>query len=598
MLVSFQSFNMRIFFNRAASVRIRSWLKKSSLAFAMLIVMPAQAEKTSILANSLEALERSHSGTYLAGLLAADSHDYEEAAQYYISALVHDWDNVDLIDRAMLLCVAAGDIARGAQLAERLITLEPQNVRARLVYATELIKKQKLVEAQNILVGETQISFDGLAQTIMSAWLAAELEGYQAARAVLDRIEEEDLDDLILLHDGLIAGFVGKTDLSKQILLSAQAQSPNLLRATLAAAHALQFPQDQLIATSMLQFYIDDNADHPRVRHLLEKLKTNTPFGPYVQDVAGGASEVLGEIGTALTRNRNSDVGIMMLQLSLYLNQEADLVSVSLASAFEDLQELQRAIKVYQAVSEQSPLKKASEIRMAFALADLDRTDDAANTLIALIDASPDDVELMGALGNVYRSARQHEKAIAAYSRALDDETLREKADWRLYFGRGVSYEQTQQWPKAEADFLASLALEENQPQVLNYLGYSWIDRGLYLQRALDMIQRAVDLRPDDGFIIDSLGWVYYRLGDYERALTLLEQAVNLVPHDPVLNDHLGDVYWKVGRKLEATFQWAHARDLGAEGEDRERILKKLEVGLTPELESGVKVATETADAP
>jgi Flp pilus assembly protein TadD len=155
------------------------------------------------------------------------------------------------------------------------------------------------------------------------------------------------------------------------------------------------------------------------------------------------------------------------------------------------------------------------------------------------------------------------------------------RSDWSTYYARGISYERAKQWPKAEADFKKALELFPDQPLVLNYLGYSWVDQGMNVPEAFKMLRRAVELRPTDGYIIDSLGWAYYRLGQYPEAVRELEKAIELKASDPVNNDHLGDAYWRVGRKLEAKFQWNHARDLNPEPEDLERILKKIEHGLT-----------------
>ena len=172
------------------------------------------------------------------------------------------------------------------------------------------------------------------------------------------------------------------------------------------------------------------------------------------------------------------------------------------------------------------------------------------------------------------------EEAAKAYSRGIATITKETEDDWRIYYYRGVAYERSKQWPQAEADFQQALKLNPNQPQVLNYLGYSWVDMGINLDKALAMIKAAVDLRPNDGYIVDSLGWAYYRLGKYSDAVETLERAVELKPEDSTINDHLGDAYWQVGRKREALFQWAHARDLDPEKDQLPAILDKLAHGL------------------
>ena len=158
-----------------------------------------------------------------------------------------------------------------------------------------------------------------------------------------------------------------------------------------------------------------------------------------------------------------------------------------------------------------------------------------------------------------------------------------QRANWLIFYFRGICNERAKQWPGAETDFKRALELFPDQAHVLNYLGYSWIDQGVNLDEGMRMIRRAVEQRPDDGYIVDSLGWAYYRIRDYEEAVKHLERAVELKPQDPTINDHLGDAYWKVGRTLEATFQWAHARDLNPEPDDLKKIDEKLRTGLIDE---------------
>ena len=174
------------------------------------------------------------------------------------------------------------------------------------------------------------------------------------------------------------------------------------------------------------------------------------------------------------------------------------------------------------------------------------------------------------------RGRERFAEAADIYSQAIARIPTPAMADWSLFYYRGISHERTDAWPKAEADFKKALELSPDQPLVMNYLGYSWVDKGLNLEEGMAMIKKAVELRPNDGFIVDSLGWAHYRLGEYAEAVTELERAIGLKPDDPVINDHLGDAYWKTGRELEAQFQWRHARDFGAEGPELELILKKI----------------------
>jgi tetratricopeptide (TPR) repeat protein len=189
------------------------------------------------------------------------------------------------------------------------------------------------------------------------------------------------------------------------------------------------------------------------------------------------------------------------------------------------------------------------------------------------------------ALGNVYRARKQYAEAAPIYGRAIARTPEGDPGLWPLYYYRGTAYERAKDWPKAEADLKKAMELvPDSQPigksQVLNYLGYSWVDQNINVDEAFKLLKRAVELNPRDGMIIDSLGWAYYRLGRYEDAVRELEKAAELKAGDPVINDHLGDAYWHVGRRLEAKFQWQHAKDSNPEPDDLKKIEEKLANGL------------------
>ncbi|MBA4335846.1 MAG: hypothetical protein C0420_13450, partial [Methylobacterium sp.] len=243
------------------------------------------------------------------------------------------------------------------------------------------------------------------------------------------------------------------------------------------------------------------------------------------------------------------------------------------------------AVAVYEKMPDSSPLRPNAEIQAGLALENLGRPEEAVKHLNALIAERPDDIDALSALGNVYRSRKMFEEAAATYDKAIGKLASPGRANWDLFYFRGIARERIKRWSEAEADLRKALELlpeplGRERALVLNYLGYSLVDQNLKLDEALGMLRRAVELRPRDGYIIDSLGWAYYRLGRYTEALRELERAVELRPSDPVINDHLGDVYWKVGRRLEAGFQWNHARDLNPEPEDLVKIKRKIERGL------------------
>lgn len=255
------------------------------------------------------------------------------------------------------------------------------------------------------------------------------------------------------------------------------------------------------------------------------------------------------------------------------------------AELLEDLERFDLATEVYDTVPRDDPAFHAAELGRAEALRRSGREDAAIEVLRQLSESHGHLPLVHVTLGDTLRGMERFDEAIGPYNKAVDLIDTPEEQHWIIYFARGISYERTGQWEKAEADFRKALELRPEQPQVLNYLGYSFLEMQTNYDEALDLIERAVALRPDSGYIIDSLGWGLYRLGRYDEAVGHMEKAVERMPIDPVVNDHLGDVYWAVGRKREAEFQWQRAlsftnAETNTGDVDPDRIRRKLEIGL------------------
>ncbi len=285
---------------------------------------------------------------------------------------------------------------------------------------------------------------------------------------------------------------------------------------------------------------------HPLVVEAMSKLKAGEKLGPLVRDAQAGAAEALYGLGASLGRRGGEDLGLVYLQLALHLAPTHPLALLSLADLYESLKKPELAINVYERIPANSPLHRNAAIQMAANLDSLERSAEAEKALDALIKQHPDDIEAVMALGNIQRGHKKFAECADVYSKAVDIIGTPDKANWVVFYFRGICYERSKQWPKAEADLKKALELFPDQPHVLNYLGYSWIDQGINLDDGMGMIKRAVQQRPDDGYIVDSLGWAYYRIGNYEEATKQLERAIELKPEDPTINDHLGDAYWRI----------------------------------------------------
>jgi Flp pilus assembly protein TadD len=309
-----------------------------------------------------------------------------------------------------------------------------------------------------------------------------------------------------------------------------------------------------------------------------------------VQTVPHGVAEVLYGAGDSSGRQGSELISLIYGQLAYYLNPNNDIITASVAESFEGINQHERAVELYGRVDEESGLKLRSTIRAAYALEQMGKNDDAIKRLSEQAERTPSEITVFDALAALHRGKKRWAEAIDASNRAIALVDRPERQHWNLFYGRGIAFERAKMWPKAEADFKKALELlpddsrsqadQRNRAQVLNYLAYSWVDMGLNIDEAFVMLKRAVELQPRDGYIVDSLGWAYYKLGKYEDAVRELEKAVDLRPADPVINDHLGDALWRVGRRNEARFQWNHARDLKPEPEELAKILKKIESGM------------------
>jgi tetratricopeptide (TPR) repeat protein len=266
--------------------------------------------------------------------------------------------------------------------------------------------------------------------------------------------------------------------------------------------------------------------------------------------------------------------------IALYLNPQMTDAQLLLAAITSRNERTSDAIQYYRAIPADSEYYLESRRRAADLLEESQKTDEALAELDGLVKEH-NDVESLIRIGDIYRRQENFPKALESYNLAASRlGTTVPKEYWHLLYARGMSFERLGEWKKAEDDLKTALTYQPDHPYVLNYLAYAWTDQGVNLQQALDMLKKANEIRPTDGYITDSLGWVYYRLGRYHDAVPALEQAVELLPYDPTINDHLGDAYWQAGRKLEARFQWSRAKNFSSDTQFIATIDMKLADGL------------------
>lgn len=516
-------------------------------------------------------------GRYLSARYAQRHHDWAAAGRFIAPVLEANPENLILLKRAMVLAMGAGEVEKAVDLARRVEALgEEENALSELFIA---IGDFGAGDYEQAAARIRALPSGGLSDFIMPL-----LRGWSAAALGKDETAQLGRNTVHLYHAILISDFLGRTgnieSLLRQAIRSSDLTAEDIERIADIYVHigdlkqavslygeALSIdPSNEILAAKIAGI---ERGDLPKTFVRIE-----TP--------EQGVAEALYDMARLLAQDYSDESARVFAQMALHLNPAHTRCRFLLASLAARNDRIDEAVAAYQGVPADDEHYAQVRRIMAELLYDQGRTEEALAGLEELV-RTRDDIDALIQIGDIYRMQERFGKAIEIYGRAEEKLGGTVPAEfWRLYYVRGMSYEQSGQWKKAEAELKAALEIQPDHPYVLNYLGYSWADRGENLEQALEMIEKAVSLRPDDGYITDSLGWVLYRLGHYHDAVPSLEQAVALMPYDPVINDHLGDAYWMVGRRLEARFQWRRARNYSEDEKLVETITRKLDSGLEP----------------
>ncbi len=525
-------------------------------------------------------------GPYLAGRVAASHSDYRAAADGFSRALLADPTNTGLMQSALLAELGSGDFDKAKVLADALTAAGAPNSLADL---TEFVALAGKDDFKGLIAAlDAKRSAGPLADGLLRAWAELGAGQMSDASATFDALgQRKGLAAFALYHKALALASVGDFGGADRIF-SGQAAGP--LRATRRGIKAHAQILSQLERNKDAVELIDKtvgktpDAEFVTLRADLEAGKI-LPF-TIVASPRDGIAETFFTMAAALSGETAPDGSDTTTDVLMFTRAAAHLrpdltEAVLLAAETLDRQDQHAlAIDTYAAIAPDSPAHTAAELGRAAALAADDKPDAATEALAQLAKAAPDDAQVWLALGDAYRRTSDFAGGVKAYDQAIALVGSRVEA-WSLFYARGICHERLGEWPAAEADFRKALDLAPDQPQVLNYLGYSYLEKHEKLDEALSMIERAVKAEPQSGAITDSLGWAQYRMGRYGDAVATMERAIELMPVDSVVNDHLGDVYWAVGRKREAEFQWKRALSFKPESEkEATRIRRKLEAGL------------------
>lgn len=529
----------------------------------------------------LRADEKVDSGAYLAARIAESENDFRAAATWYGKAIIADSSNPQLLDGAILAEIGIGDFGLAIEAAKLRKAVEGEA--SQLAEMALLADEAKREDYAAILTAaDAGRDVGQLTNALVAAWAkVGEGKMSEAVEAFDSVTKQKGFEAFGYYHKALALASVGDFEGADEIL-SGRAAGPIYVmrRGVFAHAQILSQLERNAEALALLDRSFSSDPD-PIVDAIRKRLEAGEPI-PFdtVTTARDGIAEVFFSISTALNGEADPVYTLLHLRIAGYLRPDHSDALLLTADVLEELGQHQLAADAYAVFPPTDPAFVTAEIGRAGALRSLGRSDAAIEALQALSRSNGDIRRVHFALGDLLRSEDRFDEAEVAYTAAIDLATAAKAEDWVLYFYRGICHEQSKDWAPAEADFRKALELNPTQPQVLNYLGYGLVDRGEKLDEALGMIQKAVAGDPEQGYIIDSLAWAYFKLGRYADALEPMEKASLLEPVDPIVTDHLGDVYWMNDRKLEARFQWRRALSFEPTEKDKARILRKLEVGL------------------
>lgn len=508
-------------------------------------------------------------GDYLIGRLAVQQGDLDIAADRLKSALDEDAGIAEVANQAFVAAVLAGHPD-----AARLAMGVTGNTVAQLVLADRDAKNENWEQAEARFAALPQQGLTQVLRPLLIAWAQQGAGRTTAALAGLQPVlEEQRFRGVMALHAALIADLGGFLPDAARLYAVARAEYGSLnlrLGQILASWQARQGNLEE--ARGIVRDMVGTNGDIALAREALERDVENRS----VRNATDGIAEAYLAMAATLRQQNASDSAQVMLRLALDVREDFTAARLLLADIQDAGKQGAAAAQTLAGVPPSDPLAVVVALRRASLLDGMGQEDEATRMLEDLAQQYPDRPEPLIQIGDSLRRRNRFHEAAAAYDRAVARIGTPSRANWPLFYERGVSFERDGQWAKAQSDFEYALQLAPEQPNVLNYLGYAWVERGHEVERARQMIERAVEQRPNDGAFIDSLGWVQLRQGDTAGALKSLDRAVELQPEDPVINAHFGDALEAVGRRREAEFQWRRALNLNPEPDDRARIERKL----------------------
>lgn len=524
-------------------------------------------------------------GSFLAGRFARGHEDLGEAAQYLGETLTRDPNNEPLKHETMRINLLAGNTGKAIELANQMADEANDDPLIATILMLEQVQKGDYKKAETYIVKTADEGLYGVIKPVLREWLkigGGERVGQADLQAAIDK--SGFFAPFITYHQALMDDVLGNDQLARDNYLKASADPAiTPYRVVEALSNFYQRHGQWKEAQDVFDQYQTANPDSTLIPDKI--VKRDGEIEPMVGSASDGLSELFFTTASILFGEESSQETFLYLRIALALRTNNPPAQLMLANLYEQMQDYDSAIKIYDGIAPGTVFYRRGQIRKALNYEAMGKKKLAIKLLERVAEVNPKDNSALITMGDMLREQEKFEEAAGAYTDAIARAEPLKATDWPLLYARGISFERDGEWSKAEDDFERALKLEPNQPDVLNYLGYSWLVMNENVGKAREYLEIAASARPEDAHIIDSLGWAHYLSGDYAQAVTQLEKAADLMPDDPTVNEHLGDAYWRVGRKIEAKFQWQRALNFKPDEATAEIIRGKLENGLNPFME-------------
>jgi len=540
----------------------------------------------STLYSEFKAQEVSDSvyGPFLAATQAQHEAQYSKSADYFLEALAADPKSKYVADRAFFQLLYGGRTAKAAELAVQIAGagIGDGDDLVRLMYVLSAYKAENWSAVRARLEEGPLSGFGFLVSPLLRAWsFAAEGNGDAVVLALKPLLADKRLRPIAEEHTAYLLDHMGEYTVAEDKYAAlVHADPPVSLQPAVAYMHMLYRTGKAARAAGFLRAQLKRYNNHNFLLREGSKITKGLAPSQLAATPNGAAGMVFFRLATEFAQGKSVQAAILYARIASYLAPQVSDIYFLLGELLEQEGNTDAAAAAYNSVPADSVMRRFANARRIDVLRMGGRTELAEELIKNRLRQSPKDLGMLLSLANIMQEREAFEESISYYSQAISSIGKIRASDWSIYFSRAMSYEGLGNWAAAEKDLQSALKASPEQPTVLNYLGYSWIEKGQHIEKAKSMIELAAEARPDDGFITDSLGWVYYLTGDFEGAVEVLEKAVRLEPDDVTINAHLGDAYWRVNRKIEARFQWRHAIDSGAKDAELAALLQKLEIGI------------------